>query len=490
MMAKSQSPFIMQWAVFVLLLIAFLLTRLYLIQTSFFYLNDMGRDSLTLLSWQQSQKPPLLGPQTSALPFNQSAFYFYLLYPAFILSHGSPYAALYTLNIFYVLLFSGTFYLLKKAKRPKLMNIFLLAFGLLILQPQMILQNRFVWNPSFVAPLILLAFFTLVLLREKFSNLYLIILGSCLALAVSFTYSVAPIVIGFGFVSVWLFRKKVWQIGVSLLAWLAVFNLPTFVFELKHHFLLTNMMLHQPKVAQINYSLANKITNILQFLFTTYPAHWESFLAGLFVTAALLSAWLNRQQLLQFWQKPGRGENNEHIFTIALIILLPAIFLNFLVPVPILAHYIFGLLTIGVILVATMPIHVRALVLCSALILWIMPIYSGQYFQPAIRTVQEMQSCYAQYCQFQRQPVYVSLQSGILPFHNGPEHRYLLRQAGCQVKDIETDVNAAREMAVVVEDSQFTFGQTEYAELSAFHPQTLISQFTCQPNLQIVTVGN
>src|SRR5579859_1105498 len=100
-------------AVFIFLIAFFLFTRLYKLPTSFFYFNDMGRDSLALLDWAQTGKPPLLGPQTSALPFNQGAVYYYLLYPLFRLMQHSPFSAILTSAIVYVVTFSALFYFLR-----------------------------------------------------------------------------------------------------------------------------------------------------------------------------------------------------------------------------------------------------------------------------------------------------------------------------------------------------------------------------------------
>jgi len=67
------------WILISLLAILFVILRLYNINNSLFFINDTGRDMAVLQSWQNTGKIPLLGPQTSALPINQSAIYFYLL---------------------------------------------------------------------------------------------------------------------------------------------------------------------------------------------------------------------------------------------------------------------------------------------------------------------------------------------------------------------------------------------------------------------------
>ena len=445
----------------------------------------MGRDSLVLLDWQKTDKPPLLGPQTSALPFNQSAFYFYLLYPFFIATHGSPYAALFTIDLYYLFFFTITFIFVLRTKEAKVVRVFLLALGLIVLHPQFILQNRFVWNPSFVGPLIFLSFFVFYFLIHYFSWKKVVILGFTLALAVSLSYSVAPILIGFGVGCIVFLKKRSFAIGASLAGWLVFFNIPTAIFEVRHHFLLTQMLLHQPKVKQLNIDFSSKVNDLLSHALTTYPPDWQKFLALIFILSIVIGSWI-------YLHRPNHlissDKERKQLFFSSLLIFLVGLGTTFIFPIPILAHYIFGIVTLGCIVLASLPNKIRIPVVIIFAFFWTVPIFTQQYFKPAERTVTQMQQCYQKFCSQEKSPIYVSLQSGILPFHNGPEHRYLLRQAGCDVKDIETDVNAANKMAIVVESSQFTFGKTDYAELSAFAPHQESGIVSCQPNLSIVTV--
>src|SRR5579859_5725503 len=139
--------------IFIFLIAFFLFTRFYKLPTSFFYFNDMGRDSLALLDWAQTGKPPLLGPQTSALPFNQGAVYYYLLYPLFRLMQHSPFSAILTSAIVYVVTFSALFYFLRN-KPTQVRALFVSIFFITII-PQYIIQQRFVWNPSLATPFLL-----------------------------------------------------------------------------------------------------------------------------------------------------------------------------------------------------------------------------------------------------------------------------------------------------------------------------------------------
>jgi hypothetical protein len=70
----------------------------------------MGRDLQVLFDMIQNHKPVLLGPQTSALPINQSPLYFYLLLPFYILTNQSFLSASITLSFVYITLFIFSLY--------------------------------------------------------------------------------------------------------------------------------------------------------------------------------------------------------------------------------------------------------------------------------------------------------------------------------------------------------------------------------------------
>ena len=89
----------------IFLIVLFLFLRFYKLQDSFFFYNDMGRDLLVLLDMIQNHKPVLLGPQTSALPINQSPLYYYLLLPFYLIFDKSFLTANLTLAFVYLSLF-------------------------------------------------------------------------------------------------------------------------------------------------------------------------------------------------------------------------------------------------------------------------------------------------------------------------------------------------------------------------------------------------
>ncbi len=198
----------------------FLFLRFYKITTSLFFINDMGRDLLVLQEWQEKGKPPLLGPQTSALPINQSPIYFYSLYPFFLLTNGSPYTALFANAFLYLSFFLVTYYLF--SKKFGFLTLFSIFF-LISIHPQLIIQNRFIWNPSFVTPFIITGL--LAFLSKK--N-YLV--GLALAIATSLSYSVAPLTIAVLLAYLIYAKKDIFKLLISFGIGLFFLNLPIFIF--------------------------------------------------------------------------------------------------------------------------------------------------------------------------------------------------------------------------------------------------------------------
>src|SRR3989344_7867789 len=124
-----------------ILILAFAFTRLYRLHDSLLYFIDIGRDDNVLLDWYQTGKPPLLGPQTSAIYFKQSAVYFYLLYPLFIVTHFSAFSTIYTTVIIYCLTLIAALALVRG--HPVLRRTVMVFWLLAIFQPQVVIQTRF-----------------------------------------------------------------------------------------------------------------------------------------------------------------------------------------------------------------------------------------------------------------------------------------------------------------------------------------------------------
>jgi len=105
---KTQQSSLFKWMIGLVVGAVFIGLRIFSLQQSFWFWGDMGRDFFVLQNWaQQPFHPPLLGPQTSVFSFNHSAWYYYLLFPFFILTGHSPYATYIAILTSYAAIFIG-----------------------------------------------------------------------------------------------------------------------------------------------------------------------------------------------------------------------------------------------------------------------------------------------------------------------------------------------------------------------------------------------
>ncbi|NCP47328.1 hypothetical protein COT86_03545 [Candidatus Collierbacteria bacterium CG10_big_fil_rev_8_21_14_0_10_43_36] len=457
------------WMVAILLVGLFWWLRFNNVRTSLFYFNDMGRDLLVLQDWMETGKPPLLGPQTSSLPINQSAIYFYLLMPGFLLFKGSPMALLYTNTFIYISFFLVGLWLLRENK--KIQIVLLAVFLLVAISPQYIIQSRFVWNPSLTTPLLVTALISFYLLTQKFSQKLMIIMVTSLAIAISFSYSMAPAFIGiFLFLIVFWKANKLKTMLAEMLA-LMVVNFPTIVFELKHKFLLTSSLFTRgvtPQQAE-NISMTAKFNSLFGY--------------GLALKGGLLIGVILILTAILLWY--GQKKENPALNFFSRLLFLTVV-ITFIVPLTIHSHYIFGFTTLLFLCIATLPKWPKIVTLFALSLLYLTPVRLTAYFKPAIRTYEQMRECFATVCREIKEPIFESVQAGFHPYHNGPEHRVMMKQAGCQVKYIETDPTSASLMAVVLDSSTFELGKTAYNELTMFGKAQEIKRYNCQENFQVV----
>jgi len=429
----------------------------------------MGRDMLVLQAWKDTGKPPLLGPQTSVLPFNQSAIYFYLLYPGFLLSQGNPISSIYTLAVIYIITFIVGLYLLKD--NPKFYKILLVSFFLISIHPQYITQSRFVWNPSFVTPFIAASLISFYFLLQKFTKLKIWIFAFSIATAISLSYSVAPLLIAI-FIYWLLFNRKYFMsFFMTLFVSFFILNLPTIFFEIRHNFFLTNLLFNKESPTQAGISISEKINSLSQFIFMLPSQNLN--LIIFFITIAL-SIYLVAKNI----KKP----TSFQFITTNLYIIL--ILLTLLTPVTVQSHYIFVFTSILFLIIGSLKNILCGLIVIIFSFIYLKPSLLATYFIKAPRSYQDMAQCFQKYCEIHHEPTFVSVESSYLPFHNGPEHRYLLHKSGCNVKSIETENGTAKYMTVVLDDGTFD-SKTTFYELNLFGQYKDIETFKCLPNFEI-----
>ena len=451
----------------------FLFLRLYNIRDSFLFINDMGRDFLVLLQWKETGKPPLLGPLTSALPFNQSAWYFWSFFPAYLLTEGSPFSTFITNLALYLGTFLGGLYLVRH--RLRWQRVWLLVFTGMTIHPQFIAQNRFVWNPSFVGPLLGLSILAYLRLRENFSWQMTFLHVFTLILAVSMNYSAAPALLAFGVIWLWQQRRHIfWLGGLSIVSGLTA-NIGTVFFELRHNFFLLKAVLRPEQVGQPNAPIWEKLQTLPFHLLAT-DSIWLSWLLILLLLIISFVYWrqkpVERVALSQDWS------------TLAILFGLTVLF-TVLGPVAVQKHYLFAMLTTGFFFLAALPRQLALLLFIVLGSYWLRPQQLREHFARAPRTVQDLEQCFQTFCASHSQPFYVSVASDILPFHNGPEHRYFMRRYGCNVKDEYAEPGMARNMLVVEDNGVYHHGVTQFHELTLFGPSEERSVEYCGGNVRL-----
>ncbi len=447
----------------------FLWTRFYKIDTSLLFFNDIGRDFLTLWKWQESGKPPLLGPQTSALPFNQSAVYFYLLYPFYLLTSHSPYASLIACSLFYVLsFFVGLYYL---REYPRLEKSLLLVFLLIIVHPQYIIQGRFIWNPSFVTPFILTAFYSLVVYLEqkKPKNILLILSAFSIALATAFSYSTVPTLLAFLVLIIFRDRKKFFPYFSYIVLALFIVNLPTIFFELRHDFLLSKMMLFGDRIDQGNNYLFARLINLSKF---SFAIDWR------IVVIYLLF-------LILFFYSSLKKEKNRFLNAGGLLLFL-TVFLTALMPISVHSHYIFGILPLLFLTISFLRTRYIYMTGVFFYIIFMQAALNENYFAKARNTVAELQNCAQIFCSKKIGPIFISNQSSHHPYHNAMEFQYFMSEAGCDVRNINEGSDQASKMAVILDDDSYNHGKTAFYELTLFGKSTEKERIACKDKLEIV----
>jgi len=107
-MKKDNSNHWLRFGLFLITLGLFVFLRVFAITQNLHLFGDLGRDLFVLQKWSNNLlKPPLLGPQTSVVSFNQSAIYFYYLFPFFLLMSHSVYSTLVASIMLYISILLG-----------------------------------------------------------------------------------------------------------------------------------------------------------------------------------------------------------------------------------------------------------------------------------------------------------------------------------------------------------------------------------------------
>ncbi|HCR81473.1 MAG: hypothetical protein UY13_C0002G0165 [Candidatus Pacebacteria bacterium GW2011_GWB1_47_8] len=475
---KTQQSSLFKWMIGLVVGAVFIGLRIFSLQQSFWFWGDMGRDFFVLQNWaQQPFHPPLLGPQTSVFSFNHSAWYYYLLFPFFILTGHSPYATYIAILTSYAAIFIGGLMVFKK-KRHWLP--FIALFYLLAIHPQFVMQHRYIWNPSLITPFLLLGFWAWWRYQWQKNWRWLAVFAGSTAVAAGLNLSIAPTALVMGALFLWEQRRSkagFWQfIGLSALANLIV-HLPTLVFELRHRFLLWQN-LPAERLQQLEPNFDQKLTQFFANIFLpNQPVNWSLNL-GLAVIVLLLFVYLRSMKLRNNW-----------VFTRSLSIAFFTAVLIMLFPIQMQAHFLFGVLTFLLVALARLPRKLLWAVLIVLSVLYLQPAYFQLYQERAPHTVDEQRQCMQITCQTIKtqglEPIFVNTQTASYN-HQAREYVFWLKELGCQAIDTQQFLQTPTDyMAVVADRAEFTNGQTGYYELSQFGPAEELQKIACKEDLTI-----
>lgn len=452
------------WIIVTLIVFIATFLRLYRIDTSLLFYGDVGRDFLEFQEWQTTNIPPLLGPHTSALPFDQSAFYFYLLMPFYIIFQQSLLSTIFATTLLYVITFIAGAYVLRH--RLDIAIPFLISAFLLSIHPQAVSQMRFVWNPSFI-PLFLMIAYIAFRLVPTYQIKAIGIFASALAAAVSFSYASVPGVIVFLILTIYSYPHYSKRLVLTFISALAILNLPTLVFELRHNFFLTSKML-QAGSSLTQTDVISKATSLSYYLFKLQLPQF--LLASLIVISMAL-----------FSYHKSKDSNLKQLLILSILTTC----LTLLMPFPLHAHYIFAILTFGILLIAQLPFRTSIFLSSVCAIIMLRPAQLQQYFQTAPRTIAETQSCVKKTCQQIQVPIYVSTQSSFHAQHDAKEYEYLFNRYGCPATDIISPKFTSDYMVVAAEYSPYIHESTSYHEITLFGPSIEIDTIHCSDNYKI-----
>jgi len=472
--------------VFLLISFLFIFLRVYKINQSFYLFGDVGRDLFVLQDWSKNLlKPPLLGPQTSAISFNQSAIYFYYLFPFFILLKHSVYSTLVATIFLYLGVFGWLFYWYKK-------NIvyqwrLLALFFLVAIHPQFVLQQRLVWNPSLIAPFLVLSFWGWFEYQLKPQKTWLLVMMFSLAVAASLNYSILPTVIAVILVFAWQQRTSL-KLFLTTLAYgigsAIMLNVPTIAFELRHNFLLTRS-LHNQEVLQQDNSLAHKFLMLTANI--VRPEYFDRFSPWLFIFVVLFLITIFLKNKTYF--KVKQIQTNSFIFSF--LVFICSAFLLLVTPLTMHEHYMFGVLSFLLNSLVMLPKKYLWLILFGSSLLYLQPNYFLRYQSQVPHTALEKSSCLQTFCKqrkndgFADKKIFVNTQSASHN-HQALEYIFLLKEFGCEAIDTqEFNAQPVSEMLVVADRATFENGKTSYYELSQFGEADEVSVLDCKENLKL-----
>lgn len=454
------------------LIALFLYTRFYNISNSLEFFGDIGRDHLVLWQWWITGKPPLLGPGVSFFALHLPPLYFYLNFPAFVISKFSVYSTLITLTALYLTSFILG---LKYCRTEKFRLAVILIFLLIIFHPQYILQSRLPWNPSFAPPFLLASLLTFLGMLEKYSLKKAVVFALGLMSAVSLSLQTVPVVLSIIFFALILFTRRI-EIILSIFLSALLLFFPLIFFEVKHNFFFLRRFSQNPVVQPIQTDMSDKLMKHLNFLLGI--RQWDE--KTLFIIIALTLIFAVSLFLLTYKREL---KEKSKVVVLAALFLVSSLF-TYILPFPAREYDIFAVSVLLFALIAFLPFKLSIIYTLLLLLLWIDPAYFQQYFSAGHRTVGQMDKCAQTVCLVEKEPMFISAQAWYI-YHSTPEYQFLFSKNGCSVTDITQKKDWTNSMAVIADNATYEHGKTSFNELTLFGPSMEQRVYKCEDNLKV-----
>lgn len=321
--------------------------------------GDGTRDYLVANHILTSKEYPLVGPYNllNEVGIKNSPVYFYLL--AAILT---PFNNILTLSFVNILLQIAVIVLIYLTVK-KLFDTTsaLIAVSLFSFNPEVIKQADFVWQPTLMQPVALLAVYLLIrgYLDKKFS-LVLISLAA-LSLAIALHNSAAPWLPLFLLISIWFVRKSSLPLAVSILSLLLLY-LPLLIYYFKNP---TSLVPSWVYITSLSSYLTNFNINLTQLMHAFYLDNIYALILVLLV-------------IFNFTFIKDKAKYHKLVFWVFLFFITPIIFASFFNKIKL--HYLYLSFTPFVILVAAILGRFQPL-FKLILALFFIIIFSGNFAQ-------------------------------------------------------------------------------------------------------------
>lgn len=281
-MAKTAKIKKVDWflIVFILIFIGSFVLRIKQISgDNIAFTSDQARDSLELRHLFISHQPKLLGPVTDIIGLHLGPFWYYFLFPVFVISRD-PYALVIFAILFFHFSIWSVFSYLRYHKQPKLAFIF---SCLLLISPASFLTTRYSFNANAIF------YFVPIVITLLYLNISYFWTGLLIGITFQLQSAFAPVIFIFALLWYFLERNNRKSVLVFLFGFAITF-LPQLISEIIRHFPMTRAVISEI-FGQTNYlneklswgNLLSDRLNYLQFIFSQSFYLNYKIIAGLFL---------------------------------------------------------------------------------------------------------------------------------------------------------------------------------------------------------------